>query len=81
MRRLMQWFEQCERNCANSNTKELNWFCNDKTKFEGMKTDKVTPQFGLKETVKNATDILDNLFSSIDLVFTPEPNLVMKFVV
>ena len=46
-----------------------------------MKTDKVTPQFGLKETIKNATDILDNLFSSIDLVFTPELNLVMKSVV
>ena len=45
------------------------------------KIDTFLSSLGLQEIIKEATHLIDNLSSYIDLIFTSEPNLVMESVV
>ena len=67
------------------------WYKNDKTTTEGSKIANPTSQYGLKQIINQPTHqyglkkimnqpthILNNSSSCIDLLFTSQPNLVMK---
>ena len=56
----------------------LNWFCQDKTSFEGDATEYLTSQFELHQVIKEPTHILDTS-SCIDLIFTSQPNLIIEY--
>ena len=56
------------------NTKSSNWFCHDKTNFEGAAIENSTFQFGLHQVIKEPTHILDTSSSCIDLTFPSQPN-------
>ena len=60
------------------NAKSSNWFCQDKTSFEGDATENVTYQFGLHRIIKEPTHISDTSSSCIDLIFTSQPNLITE---
>ena len=53
------------------NTKSSNWYKHDQTTYESSKIDAVTSQFGLQQLIKE-------LISCIDLIFTSQPSLVME---
>ena len=56
------------------NVKSSNWGKYNKTTYEGSKIDITTSQFGLEQLIKGPTHILTDSFSSIDLLFTFQPN-------
>ena len=60
------------------NTKSKNWCNQDSTNFEGITIENVTSQFGLSQIIKEATHISESSSLCIDLIFTTEPNLVVK---
>ena len=60
------------------NAKSSNWFCHDKTNFEGDAVESLISQFGLHQVIKEPTRILDTSFSCIDLIFTSQPNLIIE---
>ena len=60
------------------NAKSSNWFCHDKTNFEGDAIENLTPQFGLHQAIKEPTHILDTSSLCIDLIFTSQPNLITE---
>ena len=60
------------------NAKSSNWFCHDKTNFEGDAIENLTSQFGLHQVIKEPTHILDTSSSCIDLIFTSQPNLITE---
>ena len=60
------------------NAKSSNWFCQDKTSFEGDSTENVTYQFGLHRIIKEPTHISDTSSPCIDLIFTSQPNLIIE---
>ena len=47
------------------NTKSSNWFCHDKTNFEGDAIENLTSQFGLRQVIKEPTHILDTSSQSL----------------
>ena len=47
------------------NAKLSNWFCNDKTNFEGDAIENLTSQFGLHLVIKEPTHILDTSSQSL----------------
>ena len=55
-----------------------NWYKHDKRSYEGSKIDAIISQFSLQQLIKEPTHILTDSSSCIDLVFTSQPNLVMK---
>ena len=59
------------------NAKSSNWFCQDKTNFEGDAIKNLTSQFGLHQVIKEPTHILDTSFSFIELIFTSQANLII----
>ena len=58
------------------NAKSSNWFCQDKTNFEGDATENKIFQFGLLQVIKEPTRILDTSSLCIELIFTSQPNLI-----
>ena len=60
------------------NTKSKNWCNQDSTNFEGITIENVASQFGLSQIIKKATHISESSSLCIDLIFTTEPNLVVK---
>ena len=60
------------------NAKSNNWFCHDKTNFEGDAIENLTSQFGLQQVIKESTHILDTSSSCIDLIFKSQPNLIIE---
>ena len=60
------------------NAKSSNWFCQDKTNFEGDAIENLTSQFGLHQVIKEPIHILDTSSSCIDLIFTSQPNLIIE---
>ena len=60
------------------NTKSKNWYSQDKTSFEGKTIESITSQFGLYQLINEPTHLLENSSSCIDLIFTSQPNLVVK---
>ena len=59
------------------NAKSSNWFCQDKTNFEGDAIKNLTSQFGLHQVIKEPTHILDTSFLFIELIFTSQANLII----
>ena len=60
------------------NTKLISWYRNDSTDTEGSKIDILTSTFGFHQIINEATHILNNSSSCIDLIFTSQPNLVTE---
>ena len=60
------------------NAKLSLWYNNDISTYEGSKIDGVTSQFGLEQIIKEPTHIIGESLSYIDLIFTTQPNSVMK---
>ena len=60
------------------NSESTNWCANDQISFEGNKTEHITSQFGLGQIINEPTHILDSSSSCIHLIFTSQPNLVIK---
>ena len=58
------------------NAKSSNWFCQDKTNFEGDATENKIFQFRLLQVIKEPTRILDTSSLCIELIFTSLPNLI-----
>ena len=46
--------------------------------FEGEAIENLTTQFGLHQAIKEPTHILDTSSLCIDLIFTPQPNLIIE---
>ena len=61
------------------NAKSKDWSSIDMTSFEGSELDFLTSQFGLFQIIKEPTHIIDNSRSSIDLIFTSQPNMVIDW--
>ena len=59
------------------NAKSKQWCEKDKTSFEGSRIQLLTSKFGLSQIITEPTHILENSRSSIDLLLTSQPNLVM----
>ena len=59
------------------NAKSNDWCSIDITSFEGSELDFLTSHFGLSQIIKKPTVILDNSRSSIDLIFTSQPNMII----
>ena len=60
------------------NAKSWNWFCQDKTNFEGDAIENLTTQFGYHQVIKEPTHILDTPSLCIDLIFTSQPSLIIE---
>ena len=60
------------------NAKSNSWYRNDSTDTEGSKIDILTSTFGFHQIINEATHILNNSSSCIDLIFTSQPNLVTE---
>ena len=60
------------------NAKFCNWYSHDKTSFDGSTTESITSQFGLHQLINEPTHLLQNSSSCIDLIFTSQPNIVVK---
>ena len=60
------------------NAKSCNWYSHDKTSFDGSTTESITSQFGLHQLINEPTHLLQNSSSCIDLIFTSQPNIVVK---
>ena len=60
------------------NAKSNNWSTNDTTSHEGSMIDAVTSNYGLRQLIQEPTHMLNLPSSCNDLIFTSQPNLVMK---
>ena len=60
------------------NAKSNSWYRNNSTDTEGSKIDILTSTFGFHQIINEATHILNNSSSCIDLIFTSQPNLVKE---
>ena len=60
------------------NAKSNSWYTNDSTDIEGSKIDILTSTFGFHQIINEATHILNNFSSCIDLIFRSKPNLVIE---
>ena len=59
---------------GNFNAKSKSWY----TKNLGSKIDFLTSNFGFHQIINKPTHILNNSSSSVDLIFTTKPNLVVE---
>ena len=60
------------------NAKSSNCFNKDKTNFEDDTIENVTSLLGLRQVINEPMHILPNSSSCIDLIFTSQPNMVLK---
>ena len=60
------------------NAMSNNWCSSDKTTYEGKKLESLTFQCEFKQVISDPTHILESNSSSIDLIFTSQPKLVMN---
>ena len=58
------------------NAKSKSWYSSGITSPEGTELDFLTRQYGLQQIIKELTYLLNNSISSIDLIFTSQPNLI-----
>ena len=54
------------------------WFNDDKRPYEGSKIDGINSTFGLQKIDNEATYVIGDFFSCIDLIFTLKLHLVME---
>ena len=60
------------------NAKSSNWCSDDSSTNEGIQIESLTSYYGLHQLITEPTHILPNSSSCIDLIFTSQPNLVLK---
>ena len=60
------------------NAKSNNWCKSDITSLEGSKIDTIANSYGLSQLIQEPTHMLNSSSSCNDLIFTPQPNLVME---
>ena len=60
------------------NAKSSIWFCEDKKSFKDDPTENLISQFRLHQIIKEPAHILDTSSSNIELIFRPQPNLIIK---
>ena len=58
--------------------KSCNWYSHNKTSFKGSTIKSITSQFGLHQLINEPTHLLQSLPSCIDLIFTSQPNILVK---
>ena len=63
---------------GNFNVKLSLWYNNDITAYDSFKIDGVTSQFELQQVIKEPTHFICDFPSLTDLIFTTQPNLLMK---
>ena len=63
---------------GNFNAKSSNCCKNDITATEGKAIENISSQFGLHQMINEPTHILKSSSSSIDLIFTSQPNLITE---
>ena len=56
------------------NARSSSWWSSDITNPNGILTDSVTTTHGFKQLISDATHILPQSLSGIDLIFTDQPN-------
>ena len=59
------------------NARSKSWWNSDINTNEGTKIDAVTSSYGLQQLISQPTHLLPNSSSSIDLIFTDQPSLVV----
>ena len=60
------------------NTRSNNWCSKDKTTYEGKNIESLTSQSEFKQVISDPTYLLESVSSCIDLIITPQPNLVIN---
>ena len=60
------------------NAKSKNWHPSDRTTYEGNIIETITSHFGLHRLIHDPRHILGKSSSCIDLIFTSQPNMVVK---
>ena len=60
------------------NTRSNKWCSKDKTTYEGKNIESLTSQSEFKQVISDPTYLLESGSSCIDLIFTPQPNLVIN---
>ena len=60
------------------NIKSKTWYIKDKITTECARIEVVTSQYGLHQIINEPTHVLENSSSCIDLIFTPQPNLIVE---
>ena len=58
------------------NARSSNWWLNDITNINGTLIDSLTTTHGFKQLISDATHILTQSTSCIDLIFTDQPNYI-----
>ena len=61
------------------NAKCASWYSKDNSTTEGSKLRLLTSQFGLNQIINEPTHITKNFSTCIDLLFTSQNNLIIKF--
>ena len=59
------------------NARSSTWWSNDNTNLNGTLIDSLTTTHGFKQLISDATHIIHQSTSSIDLIFTDQPNYVI----
>ena len=59
------------------NAKSSSWYINDSTSNEGFQIESLTSFYGFSQLISNPTHNLPHTSSSIDLIFTDQPNLII----
>ena len=60
------------------NARSKSWWVHNITSNEGTQTESISSLYGFSQLISEPTNILQNLLSCIDLIFTDQPNLVIK---
>ena len=60
------------------NAKSKNWYPSDRTTYEGNIIEAITSHFCLHQLIHDPKHILEKSSSCIDLIFTSQPNMVVK---
>ena len=60
------------------NAKSCNWYSYGKTSFDSSTIESITSQFGLHQLINDSAHLLENSSSCIELIFTLQPNIVVK---
>ena len=58
------------------NVRSNNWWQGDTLTSEALRIDYLTTSYGFQQLISEPTHILKNSSSSIDLIFTDQPNLI-----
>ena len=57
------------------NAQSSSWCNNNKSNYEGTKSDCLATEYGLKQVINEPTYLLENSLSCIDLIFISQPKL------